>query len=398
MSEKAVLENLRRGLVDGIPTAEQRRRTRSGLAIACLLAVLGVAGWTTTFRSASEEVVAVATTSEPNRFLNEVGAVPGRELSEGLFLTDHGVLAWGIFDGFSVVESDYVAGILDHREAQWRAISPPPGSVDSMTAVDWTGEELIVCCGPESSGEGTAWAYDPDFDSWRLLPAPPAVGSASGDWVDGSLLIVTSTGDAAAYDPLAEQWSELALPLSRSTRYATGSDGRWWGVWPSPGSRTVGTGAVYDSVSDAWTELPSPEPELWPASPSLAISDGHVLLAGGLPGRSEGDPEDLVVLSLDLSGTLEWNQIRVGLPAPQSCECNIGSHQMIATGEVAVLWIGALASGESSIGLELVFQQQDGTWQVVQKSETLWMPVDGQPGELLQSDGVELRLTALPLN
>jgi len=115
------------------------------------------------------------------------------------------------------------------------------------------------------------WAYDLDADAWSLLS--PAGGPAArfgheATWVDGIGLVVfagqadatTFFGDLWAYDPDDDAWRELPasgeLPVARyGTCAALGPDGRLWisHGFTAENARFSDTRA-YDFGSGRWTD------------------------------------------------------------------------------------------------------------------------------------------------
>jgi hypothetical protein len=97
----------------------------------------------------------------------------------------------------------------------------------NMAVAGWTGDELQVVGSTLDSRNASdapvsAMAYEPDSDSWRTLPDPPAPlpQAIAGAW-DGQRLVVWDCGlTAAAYDPTADEWVPLDdLPLQDGECY-----------------------------------------------------------------------------------------------------------------------------------------------------------------------------------
>jgi N-acetylneuraminic acid mutarotase len=151
----------------------------------------------------------------------------------------------------------------------------------------WTGHEMIVWGGSDDyEAEGsfgfprrflnTGFAYEPASDSWRALaPAPlDPRGWHSAVWTGQEMLVwggvespcttapcESYPADAAAYDPVADAWREIALgPLSGRVDHSavwTGQHMVVWGGSPPGGGLAYDDGALYEPKADSWRELPA---------------------------------------------------------------------------------------------------------------------------------------------
>lgn len=166
---------------------------------------------------------------------------------------------------------------FDPVGGEWRSISAPPGPRRSFGVTVWTGRELVVWGGCDSSipqcddlGEGILTdgvAYDPASDSWREVASSPLAPGIhpQGVWTGSEVLIYAGTASpengptAAAYDPANDSWRSLPAPPLAPRRYATAA---WTGLhfvlW---GGSRLGVelefddGVAYDPETNTWLPL-----------------------------------------------------------------------------------------------------------------------------------------------
>jgi hypothetical protein len=154
----------------------------------------------------------------------------------------------------------------------WRQIALPPISGRNDHRVVWTGSEVLVWGGFASDQEASVFdasvprggaAYDPEADSWRVIPDAPIAGRGSPIvvWSGTEMLVFGGAAfdaageqpvlDGAAYDPATDRWRALPpAPLSGGATVGGWLAGRFVVV-------TNDAAAAYDPVVDRWTELPA---------------------------------------------------------------------------------------------------------------------------------------------
>jgi hypothetical protein len=106
----------------------------------------------------------------------------------------------------------------------------PAGLGETMV---WTGREVIVCCAiANPTAPGRAAAYDPAANGWREIAAPPPISYGTGYWTGRVVLLIgfdqSAPGGTAlvSYDPATDSWRTLAPPPSGTEQTAvwTGSE------------------------------------------------------------------------------------------------------------------------------------------------------------------------------
>jgi hypothetical protein len=161
---------------------------------------------------------------------------------------------------------------------------------------------------PEFVEEPTAAAYDPEGDTWRLLPPPPIksrLGPQSA-YTGQEILVWGGVGvgleplaDGAAYDPETDTWRDLPdAPLEGGAGYVSAWTGSEWvvvaaGTEADP-ENDSGTGAAYDPATNSWIPLPrAPIPDGW-ASTALWTGSELLIVRLGTAGASSGATWDAV--------------------------------------------------------------------------------------------------------
>jgi len=116
----------------------------------------------------------------------------------------------------------------------WRVRSTSPRPFDRAARTAWTGAELVIA---ELSADGThlrGLAYRPQGDHWREI-APleitpdgqPDHALADAIWTGTHVVVVDALGALAAYDPVADCWSELgSVPADPTAWRLYLADGR----------------------------------------------------------------------------------------------------------------------------------------------------------------------------
>jgi hypothetical protein len=127
----------------------------------------------------------------------------------------------------------------------WRLLAPSPLSPRGHLKGVWTGGEMLVFAGSVSAS-GPSYrtdgaAYNPDTDSWRLLPAPERPPGAhyirSEIWTGNEMVASSHLQEKirwVAYDPRAASWRALPAVLPPIKNFAlealwTGSELIAWG-------------------------------------------------------------------------------------------------------------------------------------------------------------------------
>jgi hypothetical protein len=155
-------------------------------------------------------------------------------------------------------------------EGPWRVISPAPFALAPGGTSVWTGKEMIVYGARSSdfSVDGAA-AYDPAADSWRQLAKPPSTPNycrRSAVWT-GTEMLVWGCRDLA-FDPATNRWRRLPpapTGVAGGLVVWTGRELISWGGGCCGDSSSEG--AAFNPDSDSWRRLaPSP----------LAASQGPV--------------------------------------------------------------------------------------------------------------------------
>jgi hypothetical protein len=120
---------------------------------------------------------------------------------------------------------------------RWRSVPAAPIGASGSIGV-WTGQQVLVWGGTSTRNQGAeeyaqtqGASWDPRTGDWALIPQAPLTELdhflATGAWTGRELVVVTRTGEGAAYNPASESWR--AIPPSG------------WGGWPG-GLARVWTG------------------------------------------------------------------------------------------------------------------------------------------------------------
>ncbi|MGH3116636.1 MAG: Calx-beta domain-containing protein, partial [Gaiellales bacterium] len=156
----------------------------------------------------------------------------------------------------------------------WRMLPTAPLGARYAHAAVWTGTEMLLWGGNRGVGVAHAdgAAYNPTTNSWRTLSEAPISarysGTGSGAWTGTEMIVwggYDSSGedadplaDGAAYNPLTDTWRKLS-PSPLPPGLASGI------VWADPNilvwtadANGIPKGASYNPVTDTWVELPPP--------------------------------------------------------------------------------------------------------------------------------------------
>lgn len=144
-------------------------------------------------------------------------------------------------------------------------------------AVVWTGSEMIIWGGQNTTGElGDGARYCPSTNTWKPMSsinAPSPRQWPVAVWTGKEMIVWSGTrnnvslGDGARYDPKKDEWTTMSLVNALKGR--TQTKGFWTGkemiVWGgindndanslSDVTRYVDTGATYNPATDAWTPM-----------------------------------------------------------------------------------------------------------------------------------------------
>lgn len=167
----------------------------------------------------------------------------------------------------------------DPLEDRWRDIADAPSSLNLVTTI-WTGDEMIVFGGlldnnnASGSDHAQGVAYDPESDTWRVLPTFPLSPQASTAAWTGSEMIVWDYGlSAGAFDPDTNRWRKLPdVPLDPAECYPTSAFSEYLLV-----GHYCSTGIRFDADLDQWERFD------WPGgivAGRPVAADGAFLFAG----------------------------------------------------------------------------------------------------------------------
>src|SRR5262245_51549389 len=121
---------------------------------------------------------------------------------------------------------------FDVAEGAWRRLADAPIAMN-LSDAGWTGSEMaVVGSAMDRRNEATtrtsqAEAYDPQSDTWRVLPSPPvSAQTAAVDLVGGRLIAWELYGpDSAEWLPAQERWRSLDMGgFEGAECYADGVD------------------------------------------------------------------------------------------------------------------------------------------------------------------------------
>lgn len=294
------------------------------------------------------------------------GPVDGR-YGAAVVWADDRMVVWGGEARQDVPADD--GAVYDPATGTWtRTASSPLGPRAGHVAV-WTGEQVIMCCGPGASSSARAAAYDPVDDTWQTLPDPPTDETVrtSAATMAGDLVIVLGksttsgdpTGTAVAYDTTTSTWRTLQAPPSPITPHASvAAAGQKIYVWMAPAGRAV----AYDLETDTWSWLP--EPAAFPQRADSVWTGTEWLVTG-----SDGDHLAAIAYA---PTTQIWRDLSVPLPPAEPFEGNLGSQAAVWTERRLLLYTGALGSGlaEQDGTVVLAYDPADDTWQRLPNAPT----------------------------
>lgn len=189
------------------------------------------------------------------------------------------------------------AEIYDPLRDEWHRIDPPAVGRYCATAVRLEDGRVLIAGGAELHDESVAAElFDPATESWQIAATPHSV--RYGAWADlqpdGTVLVIGGThtcngqatgdcglhhranhGGVEVYDPVADTWSEGAIP---SARYGPRS------IVHLEGGNVVAISnqsvEVFDWGHQSWSSLDTPGAVRSDAFAAL-LPDGRVLWSGG---------------------------------------------------------------------------------------------------------------------
>jgi hypothetical protein len=161
------------------------------------------------------------------------------------------MLVWG---GYTAIHPQPApsGAAYNARTNGWRTIAPAPFRRTSVKTAVMTNSEWVVASA--TGREIRVAAYDPEADSWRLLPSIP--GDLSDEnrliWTGSDLVLMNSADGMYRLEHGAEAWvHSAARPIGWDVvwtgRELLAAEGSW-----------AGDGLVrYDPVTDDWRDIPS---------------------------------------------------------------------------------------------------------------------------------------------
>ena len=231
-----------------------------------------------------------------NRVRQLVVALPDSIFVWGGFVPEH-------VDGSVPPFAD--GAIVDLASGMWRPIAEGPLAGGWASGV-WTGSEVVV------ANQGMVAAYDPVADAWRDLDVP--VGSTSDGAPDETYHLTYLDGDVVVpfaglvWDVDQEVWNEITpapsfLGFPRSAEV----DGRLIVAGAPTDSPTNPIAFAYDAGSYEWSELPTPGWQVYEGDAIGFVGDQLVVVSSIMSTAG----------ALDLD-SLEWRALP---PFPQSLKC-----------------------------------------------------------------------------
>jgi hypothetical protein len=190
----------------------QRQKVKISLAMVTAIAIIAVTVWAINHGPKAETVVASGAAAAT------ASALPSSPLSARSDMasvwTGQQWLVWGGIDGHKSFSdgADY-----DPATKRWTMLPPSPLQPRFDPVSVWTGQLWLIWGGTGAKTSFTdGAAYDPQTRSWQVLPAStlPDDGNImpAGVWTGAELIVVTSTGHAAAYEPSSHRWLPVPTP------------------------------------------------------------------------------------------------------------------------------------------------------------------------------------------
>ncbi len=142
----------------------------------------------------------------------------------------------------------------------WRVLPAVPIPARSRPAAGWSGREFIVAFGTTTDSQyafGDGAGYDPDSDTWRILPMPGwGHPGAMGVFLDGKFYVVAKAS-GARFDPDTGEWVDLPQVEGMTFSAVVATDDAVWGLGPSNDNPADLAVARLDEGTGAWVRGPS---------------------------------------------------------------------------------------------------------------------------------------------
>ncbi len=232
----------------------------------------------------------------------------------------------------------------------WAILSGAPAERYEHTAV-WTGSEMIVWGGQDSSGVfNTGGRYNPATDTWTatsLTGAPSARSQHTAVWTGTEMIVWggggTDTG--GRYNPASNSWSAtntVVAPAERREHTAvwTGSEMIIWGG-TDPSFARLNSGGRYNPVSDNWTATSLTNAPVGSARHTAVWTGNEMIVWGG---------QDSSFSNLNTGGrynpsTNSWTATGLtGVPAAR------WDQSAVWTGSEMIVWGGDSGGGVLNTG------------------------------------------------
>jgi len=395
LADRAPTEPTRLLSPDQADVSSGRQRWLTIAAAAVLVTIAGMGIWGLADRNTTTEVVTgpsiepAAATTEPTATPSssgdsaqqrpEIGSewaplpegpADGRSFAVSVW-TGTELIIWG---GETESETTWAndGAALNPESGQWRTLADSPLSPRSEHVAVWADDEMIICCGRDASGDGkAAAAYDPVADSWRELAAPPFEANfAAAAWTGSEMIVVggSNFAGAAAYEPSSDTWSMLAEPPSTIERQA---DIAWTGeqlvVWAR--ESTGAAGLIYDRAGNEWRQLP-------PLPAELAVSRGSMSWTGtdivvwGATANNQGESVGARIRP----GNDEWQAIAPDPLGPYDrWNGTDGSSSAVWTGTEILIWAGAVGTDiDTTATPTLAYNPATDSWRQFNDAAGTW--------------------------
>jgi len=185
----------------------------------------------------------------------------------------------------------------------WKTIAVAPAPISAgryLHSAVWSGTQMIVWGGYDTTYRNDGAIYDPSTDSWKAMATPAtllarrehgAVWSTTTNemivWGGYGSCTGTYCGDGAAYDPALNTWTALPTsplsPRQRPTMIWTGTEVVIWGGLGAPGgvATYLKDGARYDPKTRIWTRFPDPTADIDGRYDNVGVWSGKELLIFG---------------------------------------------------------------------------------------------------------------------
>ena len=212
------------------------------------------------------------------------------------------MIVWGGYGAY--VTSYQKADGASYRLSSntWKTIAAAPAALTAgryLHSAIWTGSQMIVWGGYDTTYRSDGAIYDPSTDTWKAMLASPlparrehgAVWSTTTNemivWGGYGSCTGSYCNDGAAYDPVANTWTVMPVsplsPRQRPTMIWTGTEVVVWGGYGIAGgvAQYFKDGARYDPKTKIWVKFPDPAPEIDGRYDNVGVWSGTELLIYG---------------------------------------------------------------------------------------------------------------------